>query len=259
MYSKEYLLYKKKLKRKKLFINVTKILIIVFFIVIWEIFARNGLTNTFLTSFPSQIFKTIIDLFKNNNLLSHIGTTLYEVIISFLLSSFISLVIASIMWWNESFRKIIEPYLTVINSLPKVSLGPLVIIWVGANTKSIILMAILITVFTSTINMATSFIATDENKIILLKSFNANKFQIFNIVLRSNIKSIISTLKINISLTLIGVIMGELLVSKKGLGYLITYGSQVFNLKLVISSIVILGIISYLLYLIIDRLEKRIV
>ena len=120
-------------------------------------------------------------------------------------------------------------------------------------------MAILITVFTSTINMITSFISTDKNKIILLKSFNASRIQIFNIVLRSNIKSIISTLKINISLTLIGVIMGELLVSKKGLGYLITYGSQVFNLKLVIASIVILGIISYLLYLVIDRLEKRII
>lgn len=160
------------------------------------------------------------------------------------------------MWLSTSFSKIIDPYLTVLNSLPKVSLGPLLIIWVGANTKSIILMAILISVFTTTINMFSAFSSTDNYKITLMKSFNANKLQIFSkLILRGNLKSLTSTLKINISLCLIGVIMGELLVSKKGLGYLITYGSQIFNLNLVITSIFILAIISYILYIAISKLE----
>lgn len=257
MINKEHYIYIKKLKRNKLFIRLTKMFIVLSFILIWEILARLNIINTFLTSYPSEILKTIIKLFKENNLISHINATLYEVIISFILSSIISIFVAAIMWWNNTINKIIEPFLTVLNSLPKVSLGPLIIIWAGANIKSIILMAILITAFTSTINMYTAFISTDYYKIILLKSFKANKFQIFNLVLQSNKKSIISTLKINISLTLIGVIMGELLVSKKGIGYLITYGSQIFNLKLVISSIIILGVVSYLLYLIINKIEKK--
>ena len=160
------------------------------------------------------------------------------------------------MWFSKSFSKIIDPYLTVLNSLPKVSLGPLLIIWIGANTKSIVFMAILISVFTTIINMYSAFNNTDNYKITLMKSFKATKLQIFiKLVLRGNLKSLISTLKINISLCLIGVIMGELLVSKKGLGYLITYGSQIFNLNLVITSIFILAIISYILYIAISKLE----
>ena len=160
------------------------------------------------------------------------------------------------MWLNNTFSKIIDPYLTVLNSLPKVSLGPLLIIWVGASTKSIILMAILIAVFTTIINMYNAFSNTDSYKLTLMKTFKATKYQIFTkLVLRGNLKTIISTLKINISLCLIGVIMGELLVSKKGIGYLITYGSQIFNLNLVITSIFILAIISYILYIAISKLE----
>lgn len=209
-----------------------------------------------MTSYPTEIFKTFLNLFKENNLLNHISTTTYEVLISFILSTIIGLLISSLMWLNKNFAKIIDPYLTVLNSLPKVSLGPLLIIWVGASTKSIILMSILIAVFTTIINMHNAFSNTDPYKLTLMRTFKANKYQIFlKLVLRGNLKAIISTLKINISLCLIGVIMGELLVSKKGLGYLITYGAQIFNLNLVITSIFILAIISYILYIAISKLE----
>ena len=209
-----------------------------------------------MTSYPTEIFKTFLNLFKENNLLNHISTTTYEVLISFILSTIIGLLISSLMWLNKNFAKIIDPYLTVLNSLPKISLGPLLIIWVGASTKSIILMSILIAVFTTIINMHNAFSNTDPYKLTLMRTFKANKYQIFlKLVLRGNLKAIISTLKINISLCLIGVIMGELLVSKKGLGYLITYGAQIFNLNLVITSIFILAIISYILYIAISKLE----
>ena len=162
------------------------------------------------------------------------------------------------MWSSKTISKIFDPYLTILNSLPKVSLGPLIIIWIGANVNSIIFMAILISIFTTIINMYNSFINTDNSKVMLLKSFNASKKQIFfKLILRGNIPSLINTLKINISLSLIGVIMGELLVSKKGLGYLIMYGSQVFNITLVITSIVILGILSFIFYYLINYAEKK--
>lgn len=259
MSSKEHILYLKKLKRQKHIVLFFKIFIIVFFLVIWEIFSRVGILNSFLTSYPSKIFVTISDLLNENNLITHIWVTFYETIISFSLASIIGIAVASLLWSSKTIAKILDPYLTVLNSLPKISLGPLIIIWVGANVKSIIFMALLIAVFTTIINMYNSFINTDQSKITLLKSFGASKTKIFTkLIFRGNIPSLVNTLKINISLSLIGVIMGELLVSKQGLGYLITYGSQVFNLNLVITSIFILAIMSYLLYILIDLLEKKI-
>lgn len=257
--SNEHKLYLKKLKKQKHVVLFFKIFIIFLFLGLWEVCARVGILNSFLTSYPSKIFITISDLFKENNLLSHIWVTLYETVISFSLASIIGIAVSSILWSSKTIAKILDPYLTVLNSLPKISLGPLIIIWVGANVKSIIFMALLIAVFTTIINMYNSFMNTDPSKITLMKSFGASKIKIFTkLIFRGNIPSLVNTLKINISLSLIGVIMGELLVSKQGLGYLITYGSQVFNLNLVITSIFILAIMSYLLYILIDLLEKKI-
>ena len=256
-YSDEHRKYLKKIKINNIIIITCRILIILLFMIVWELLSINKIINPFLYSSPSNIFRSITSLF-NNDLLKHISITLYEVIISFTLASFLGLLISFVLWWNRTLFRIIEPYLTIINSLPKVALGPLIIIWIGASTNSIIFMALMISLFTTIISIYNYFVSVDENYIIMLKSFGANKFQIFRkIVLPSNICNIISTLKINVSLCLIGVIMGELLVSKKGLGYLIMYGSQVFNLDLVISSIFILGIISFIMYFIIDYLEKK--
>ncbi len=168
------------------------------------------------------------------------------------------LIISSILWWNDYIAKIFDPYLTIFNSLPKVALGPIIIIIAGANQKSIIIMALLISVIITIINMYQSFILTDENKIKLLKSFKATKFQIYKyLILPNSFSNIISTIKINISMSLVGVIMGEFLVSKEGIGYLIMYGSQVFNLNLVMTGIFLLLIISAVLYYLVVLLERR--
>ena len=199
-------------------------------------------------------------LHNTNNLYNHIWITFYETIISFSIGTILGILIATILWWNEKIAKIIDPYLTVINSLPKVALGPIIIIWCGAGMKSIIFMALLISLIITIINVYQGFISVDKVKIKLMKSFGANKFQIYTkLLLPGTFSNIISTLKINISMSLIGVIMGEFLVSKEGIGYLIMYGSQVFNLNLVMSGIVILMIFSYILYLIVNSLEKILV
>ena len=151
-----------------------------------------------------------------------------------------------------------DPYLTILNSLPKVALGPLIIIWAGASIKSIIIMSLLISTFITIINLYQGFISTNENYITLFKSFKARKIDIFTkVIIPSNKENILSTLKINMSMNFIGVIMGELLVSKKGLGYLIMYASQVFNINLVITSIVILGLLSFIFYYLINYIEKN--
>ena len=249
-----------KKKKEKRLIRFFRVSIILAFVLMWELFAELKIINTFLYSSPSLVCKTLFDLFKSGELLRHVGITLVEVFISFFVASSLGVFISSIMWRFKICAKVLEPYLTILNSLPKVALGPLIIIWVGASTNSIIFMALLISVFITIINIYNGFIATDKNYILLLKSFKASKWQIFmKAVLPSNLGTIINVFKINISMSLIGVIMGELLASKNGLGYLIMYGSQVFNINLVITSVVILGIISYLLYFIIDFIEKKLI
>lgn len=255
--SKEYKEYLKRTKRNKLLVIICQITILLLALLIWEILAQKEIINTFIYSSPSRIFKTIITLHNTNNLYNHIWITVYETLISFSLGTILGIIIATILWYSKFLYKVIDPYLTIINSLPKVSLGPIIIIIFGANIKSIIIMALLISVIITTINVYNGFNDTDINKINLLKSFKATKNQIYKyIVLPSSYSTIISSLKINVSMSLIGVIMGELLVSKKGIGYLIMYGSQVFNLNLVISGIIILMIVSYLMYLIVNYIEK---
>ena len=260
IYSEEHKKYLKKEKKDKIIVHIMQISIIILLFSIWEILAQNKIINTFLYSSPSQIIKTIFNLFKQNNLFNHIFITLYEVIISFILSGILAFLIATILWWNKFLRRVFEPFLTIINSLPKVALGPLIIIWVGASIKSIIAMSLMISLFITIINLYQAFILTNENYITLLKSFNASKKDIFiKVIIPSNKENIISSLKINMSMNFIGVIMGELLVSKKGLGYLIMYGSQVFNINLVITSVFILGFLSLILYNFISFIEKLIV
>lgn len=257
-YSLEHKLFLKKIKRNKWIVRIWQIAIIAFFLILWEIGARLGWINTFLSSSPSSVVETFLSLIKQNNLWNHVWVTVYETLISFTLASIIGFIIASILWWNKTIARIIDPYLTVLNSLPKVALGPLIIIWVGANTNSIIFMALLISTFITIINIYQGFISTDHYFITLMRTFNAKKHQIFlKLIVPSNKNNLINCLKVNISMSLIGVIMGELLVSKEGLGYLIMYGSQVFNINLVITGVVLLAIVSYIMYEIIIFIEKK--
>ena len=257
MKSKGYILYLKRNRRRTILIFLSQILLFVFLIFIWQIAANYKLINTFITSSPINVIRTIIHLYKDNNLFYHIWITTYETVISFVIGTLLGIIIAIILWYHPFIEKVIDPYLTVINSLPKVSLGPILIIWIGANMKSIIVMALLISLIVTIISVYNGFITTDYQMVKLLKSFGANKIQMLRyLVLPFNYKTIISSLKINISMSFIGVIMGELLVSKSGIGYLIMYGSQVFNLDLVIAGIVILMVVSYFMYMIVCYLEK---
>ena len=257
MYSREHKQFLKKIKREKLIVRSIQILILLLFLFLWHLAASKGWINSFITSSPKEVINTLIKL-SNDNLFEHIWVTIYETFISFGLGTIIGIFIATILWWNHYLFKIFDPYLTILNSLPKVALGPIIIIWCGSGIKSIIIMALLISVIITIINISVCFNSVDSNKIKLLKSFQATKNQLFfKLIFPSSITSIVSSLKINISMSLIGVIMGEFLVSKKGIGYLILYGSQTFNLNLVMTGIIVLCIVAALMYYIVLYLEKK--
>ena len=247
-------------KRKKLIVKVSQVLIGLLFLLIWELLSRFNIINSFIFSSPTKIILTIIELYNNNNLFNNVYITLMELFISFTIGSILGFIIALLFYKNDILKKIFDPYLTMLNSLPKVALGPLLIIWLGANTKSIIVMALLINLIVSIIGFYNGFINTDNYKVRLLKSFGgSNKQIIFNLVIPGSLENIFSTLKLNISMSLIGVIMGEFLSSKEGIGYLILYGTQVFNLNLVMTGIFLLLILSYMLYVLINKFENKLI
>lgn len=254
----EHKKYLQKVTRKKIMIFAFQLLLLVLLMGLWQVAADKGIINAFISSSPSRVLKTILSLHNQGTLYHHIGITAYETILSFLLGTILGFIIATLLWWFPTLAKVFDPYLTVLNSLPKVALGPIILIWCGANVSSIIFMAMLVSVIVAILNIYQGFCNVDRDKLKLMKSFGANKWQIcFYLIFPSSIRNIISTLKLNISMCLIGVIMGEFLVSKEGIGYLIMYGSQVFNLNLVISGIVLLAILATFFYAIITWIEKR--
>ena len=205
-FSLEHKAFLRKRKKEKIIVISFQILILLVFIIGWELLAKFNLINTFLLSSPSLVLNTLVNLFTDNDLFIHIGITLYETIVSFLIVTIISLLISTFLWFSKRLANILDPYLTVLNSLPKVALGPLIIIWVGASTNSIIFMALLISLFLSIINVYHDFKETDQNYITLLKSLGANKYQIFmKVVIPYNLSNIINNLKINVSMCYIGV------------------------------------------------------
>ena len=207
MYSLEHIKYIKKIKKENFLVKLFQILLLIILVFLWQLLADKGIINNFISSSPKEVIKTIIKLNKSNNLFTHIWTTIYETFISFSLGTLIGCFIATLLWWNKFISKIIDPYLTMLNSLPKVALGPIIIIWFGAGIKSIIIMSLLISVIITIINVLDGFNKTDNNKIKLLKSFKATKSQIyFKLILPYNYKTIISALKINISMSLIGLL-----------------------------------------------------
>ena len=193
-------------------------------------------------------------------MLEHLQITCTETIIGFVLGTILGVVVAIILWWSSFISKVSEPFLVVLNSLPKIALGPVIIIWVGAGMPAIIVMALSISLIVTILEILNGFLHTDEEKIKMAKTFNANKVQILTkIVIPSNIPTFFNTLKVNIGLSLVGVISGEFLVSKGGLGYLIVYGGQVFQLDLVMTSVIILAVVAALMYQSIVWLERRFV
>lgn len=232
--------------------------IVASFIAFWEISTRLGIVDSFVFSSPSRVIKSFIEMAADGSIFYHIGITLAETFISFSLVIIIGILVAILLWWNDTIAKILDPYLVVLNSLPKSALAPVFIVWLGNNMKTIIVAAVSVAVFGSVITLYTNFSNVEEDKIKLIRTLGGGKRDILlKVVIPSNIPSIISVMKVNIGLSLVGVIIGEFLAAKAGLGYLIIYGSQVFKLDWVIMSIVILCILATGLYQLLSYFEKK--
>ena len=163
--SKEQILFLKKRKHEKILITVCRILIFVLFLSLWEISATKGWIDSFIFCSPGIIAQTFCDMCKDQSLFTHIGITLWETIASFFLVVVLGLGTAVVLWIFPKLSKILEPYLVVLNSLPKSALAPLLIVWLGANQKTIIVAGISVAIFGSIINLYTGFHEVDKDKL----------------------------------------------------------------------------------------------
>jgi len=260
LFSKEHEVYLKKVKSTKRKIVITRVLILVIFIALWQIAASLKWIDPFLTSSPSRVIKSFISLYEDGSLFKHVGITCYETILGFSLGTILGALMAIILWSFPFVSKILDPYLVVLNALPKVALAPIIIFWIGNGMPAIIVIALLISVVTTIISILTGFNEIDREKIMLMNTFRASKIQILRyLIFPYSIPILISALKINVGLSWVGVIMGEFLVAQNGLGFLIVYGGQVAQLDMVMMSIVILSIIAFFMYEIVAFVEKGLI
>lgn len=232
-------------KRHHKEITSYRFLVLVLFLILWEVSANLGWIDSFFFSSPSRVVTLFIELCMDFSIFFHIGITLWETVLSFVLVFLISLAVATLLWFSPKISEISEPYLVVLNSLPKSALAPLFIVWLGTGTTTIIVAGISVALFGSIISFYSGFKQCDEEKITLIRTLGGTRRDAYSkVVLPSSIPVILSTTKINIGLALVGVIIGEFLAARQGLGYLIIYGSQVFQLNLVITSIILLCLIA---------------
>lgn len=251
----EYIAEHKKRERKVVFF---RFFILVVFLAVWELSAKTGVIDEFIFSCPSAMVQAAVYMFREGSLWYHIGITAAETVVGFMLGTIIGTGAAIILWWNKMISDISQPYLVVLNSLPKTALAPIIIVWLGNNTKSIILIALLTSVIITIMTVLSGFLETDRDKIKLVTIFGGTKRQILTkVIIPSNIPVIFNALKINVGLSFVGVIVGEFLVGKAGLGYLIVYSSQIFRLDNVMLSVAVLLIMAALMYKAVTLIEKK--
>ena len=239
-------------------IRAARFMLIILFLALWELSASFGWLDSFIFSSPSRIILCLIQMTGDGSLFLHTGITLLETLVSFLAVVIIGLAAALLLWFWRSLAEILEPFLVMLNSLPKSALAPLLIVWLGNNMNTIIVAAVSVALFGSILTLYTGFTSLDQDQIKLIYSLGGTRRDVlFKVLLPGSLPMIISNMKVNIGLCLVGVIIGEFLSSKAGLGYLITYGSQAFAMTMVVTSIVVLCLLSVILYQAIAVLEKR--
>ena len=257
--STEHREFLRRLKRRKRLIVLARILLLLALFGVWEAAAWLGLSDPFIVSSPSRVVKTLAGLVSRGELIPHIITTFRETVAGFISGTALGVAIAVLLWFCPFMERVLDPYLVVLNALPKIALGPVLIVWVGAGAEAIIVMALLVSTVVTVMTVLAGFLEQDRELLALMRTLGASRPQTFiKAVLPGSVPAIMSALKISVGMSWVGVIVGEYLVSKRGLGYLIVYGGQVFRLDLVMASIVVLSVLAALMYYAVAAFEKRI-
>ena len=257
-----YRQYLRNVRLRRRLILASQFVLLVLFLVAWEVAPRAHWVNPMLTSYPSAIGPTFVSLVRGagneGNILDHTWLTLFRSVLGFTVSMALGVGFAVVLWWSGFLQRVLDPFLVVANALPKIALVPIFYIWLGAM-NSIYGIAVAIAIFITIIMIYNGFREIDPNKVKLVRTFGASRWQILRmVILPGSVPTMIAALKINVGLALVGVIVGEFQSAKAGLGFLIIYGSQIYQMNMVMTAIVILAVISTVMYLAITLFETRV-
>ena len=256
--SEAYTGYLLSLRRRAFIVQLCQLGLIVATLVLWQVAPQSGWINPMLTSYPTAVARTFMKMLQDGSLLVHTWATVSETLVGFIGGMVLGTLCAVALWWSPFLHRVLDPFIVVMNAIPKIALVPIFYIWLG-DVTSIYAMAIAISVFVTILMLYTGFQAIDADKIKLVRLFGASRFKVLTkIVLPGSVPTMISALKVNVGLSLVGVIVGEFQAAKAGLGYLINYGSQIFQMNLVMTAIVVLAVISSLFFLGIQLLESTV-
>jgi ABC-type nitrate/sulfonate/bicarbonate transport system, permease component len=253
-----YSSHKTRSRRRTIAVMLVRAVILIMFVGLWETAGRNKWIDPLLFSFPSRIGHLLLDMIRDGSIWSHVGMTVGETVVGFALGTLIGTLMAALLWWFPFVSRVLDPYLVVLNSMPKVALGPIFIVALGPGFTSIVVTTLSVTVIITTLNIYNQFREVEEGLVKVVRLFGASRLQTFwYVIIPASFPVIISTLKVNVGLSWVGVMVGEFLVAKLGLGYLIIYGFQVFNFTLVLASLVIIAIVATVMYQLVTMLERR--
>jgi NitT/TauT family transport system permease protein len=251
--------YLRAIRLRQLKVVAIQVAILLAFFGLWQWAATVGMIDPFITSQPTAIAKTLVDLFRQGSLFTHVGMTVYITLLGFAIGTAGGIAIAGAMWWSDFFSEVVDPYLVILNATPKIALGPVFIIWLGVSLNAFVALTVSITLFVTVLNVYTAFARVETGKLVLAETFGASRWQQFcKVVFPSALPIVVATLKVNVGLALIGAIVGEFLGAKQGLGYLIIYGQTIFSMSLVMTSVILLTGVAAAMYYAVYFLERRI-
>ncbi len=258
-YSPEHSQYLKKLKLRQICIRGTQFLLLIGMFLLWELAAQQGWINAFIFSQPTKVWTAIVRLAGQGELWRHLGWTVGETVIGFTAGTIGGIILAVLLWWSSFLSRVMDPYIVVLNSIPKVALGPIFVVWLGTTITAVVAMAVSVSIIVAVMMMHSGFQEVDPNQVKLVETLGATKGQVLRkVIIPASVPTMIAALKVNVGLSLVGTIVGEFLASKAGLGYLIIYGGQVFNMSLVMGSVILLSVVSVVLYYGVALVEEKV-
>jgi NitT/TauT family transport system permease protein len=242
-------------KRK---VTLVQAAIVVGLLAFWEVGVRVGLINQFFWSKPSDVARTMAIFATEGTAWVDTWFTFRATIVGFVAGSVIGAAIGLALWWSDNVARVTEPFIVVFNAIPKMALGPLIILLFGIGIASKIALAIALTFVITALAAFAGVRAVDPDLVKLTYTLGGTRRDVFfKVVLPSTMPWIISSLRINIGLALAGVLLGEFISSQFGLGKVILYAGATYDIALIWAGIVILAALAMALYGVVVWLERR--
>lgn len=245
-------------KRNTIISKLLKFLPLILFLIIWELAVRNSKISTFLFGTPSLVIKNFIEKISDGSLIVDTYITAIETFLGFLLGNIIGSILGLSLWYSKKIADIAKPYIIAIGSIPIFALAPMMIMWFGTGIFSKIMMAAFSTVVVAIVQAYNGALNVDSDQINLLKTFGANRNQIFKkIIVQSSLVWVLASYRLNIGFALLGAFIGEFISSEKGLGHLIIRAGGLYNIPLVLVGVFCIILIALILSYLVGIVERK--